>query len=595
MKISFSILLLILFFSFSCEQKKINREKIVSTILLQQIDSFVIAKNTLLKAVEDKLPKQQLQQLFLQTRIAYKKMEWATEYFSPKVSRLVNGPPVIEVDRYSAQTFQPGGLQVIEPFLFPQYDSSKRNELITQLKQLDTQCDKYKAYFSNVALLDWQIYDAAKLELVRIETLGITGFDNPLTLHSMQESASALKGLKQILKLYLDEGDTEQLMKKLENAIQYLAIHPDFKTFDRAQFIVQYADPVSIAISNLEIKQQVAITTYNRLLNQRAKTLFDTNAFNVNAYAPNPLSYISKERIVLGKMLFVDPVLSVDNSRSCQSCHMPEKAFADGMVSNTVLNSKKHLPRNTPTLINAAFQPAQFDDIRAVLLEDQIDSVIHNKDEMHGSLKTAAEKLWKQGTYRQQFSKAYPHNDRKSIDTLEILNALASYVRSLTSLNSRFDAYMRGDQKALSVEEVEGFNLFMGKAKCGTCHYMPLFNGTVPPLFMTIETEVIGVPRTALGKTIDPDLGRYASIKVPELKHSFKIPTVRNTILTAPYMHNGVFATLSEVIDFYNQGGGVGMGMDLPNQTLSPDKLNLTEKEKNALMAFVKSLESLPK
>jgi len=168
-------------------------------------------------------------------------------------------------------------------------------------------------------------------------------------------------------------------------------------------------------------------------------------------------------------------------------------------------------------------------------------------------------------------------------------------VRSLTSLNSRFDAYMRGDQKALSVEEVEGFNLFMGKAKCGTCHYMPLFNGTVPPLFMTIETEVIGVPRTALGKTIDPDLGRYASIKVPELKHSFKIPTVRNTILTAPYMHNGVFATLSEVIDFYNQGGGVGMGMDLPNQTLSPDKLNLTEKEKNALMAFVKSLESLPK
>ena len=443
--------------------------------------------------------------------------------------------------------------------------------------------------------MDWQIYDAAKLEMVRIQTLGITGFDNPLTLHSMQESAAALQGLKQVLELYLGKGSSEQLIQQLGDAIQYLNTHPDFNTFDRAQFIVQYANPVSIAISNLEKQQQVIITTYNRLLNQSAKTLFDTNAFNINAYTPNPSSYISENRIALGKMLFVDPVLSGDNSRSCQSCHMPEKAFTDGMVSNTVLNSKKHLPRNTPTLINAAFQPAQFDDIRAVLLEDQIDSVIHNKDEMHGSLKVAAEKLWKQEAYRQQFNKAYPRSDRKTIDTLEIINALASYVRSLTSLNSRFDSYMRGDQKALSVEEVEGFNLFMGKAKCGTCHYMPLFNGTVPPLFMSIETEVIGVPNTAKGKTIDPDLGRYASIKVPELKHSFKIPTVRNSTLTAPYMHNGVFATLGEVIDFYNEGGGVGMGMDLPNQTLSSDKLNLTEKEKNALIAFIKSLESQPK
>jgi cytochrome c peroxidase len=596
MKITFSILFIAILIFFSCEEKKnINREKVVATTLVNQIDTFIVLKDELLQAVKKNKSEQDLQQLFLDTRIRYKKTEWATEYFSPLVSRRVNGAPVIEVERFSGQIFEPAGLQVIEAFLFPHYDTTNRAELIKQLEQLQTQCDKYKIYFNNVALFDWQIYDAAKLELVRIETMGITGFDNPLTLHSMEESSAALQSLKQVLQLYLDENDTEHLINKFENAIEYLNKHPDFNTFDRAQFIVEYVNPVSSAISNLEEKQHVQITTYNRLLNQHAKTIFDTNAFNVNAYTPNPASYISNKKIELGKMLFFDPVLSGDNSRSCQSCHNPDKAFADGMVSNTVFNSTKRLTRNTPSLINAAFQPAQFNDIRAVLIEEQIDSVIRSKNEMHGSLQLAAEKLWKQEQYKQLFGKAYPLTNRQAIDTFEILNALASYVRSLTSLNSRFDAYMRGNHTTLNAQEVEGFNLFMGKAKCGTCHYMPLFNGAVPPLFMKIETEVLGVPQTKNGKTIDPDPGRYVSHQIPDLKYSFKTPTVRNASLTVPYMHNGVFSTLKEVMDFYNKGGGAGMEINVPNQTLSADKLNLSEKEMEALIAFIKSLESQPK
>ncbi|MDB5272815.1 MAG: hypothetical protein JWO58_1182 [Chitinophagaceae bacterium] len=595
MKITFSLLLVLVLFFFSCEQKKINKEKTVATNLLQQIDAFSGAKDELLHALEEHQSEHQLQGLFLEARIMYKKIEWAAEYYSPVISRRINGAPVIEVERYSGQVFEPAGLQVIEALLFPHYDTTNRTELMKQLRQLQTQCDKYKTYFSKVELMDWQIYDAAKLELIRIQTLGITGFDNPLTLHSMEESSAALQSLKQVMQMYLDENDTEQLTVPFDKAIQYFDEHTDFNAFNRAQFILQCANPMTVALVNLEKKQQVKMATYNRLLNQDAKTLFDIHAFNVNAYAPNPASYATKERIALGKILFVDPVLSRDNARSCQSCHQPDKAFTDGMVSNTALNSTKRLYRNTPSLINAAFQPALFNDIRAVLLEEQIDSVIHNKSEMHGSLKTAAEKLWKQESYKGLFSKAYPLANRTAIDTMEILNALASYVRSLTSLDSRFDQYMRGDQAALNTEEVEGFNLFMGKAKCGTCHYMPLFNGAVPPLFMTIETEVLGVPQTKQGKTIDPDLGRYASNKVADLKHSFKTPTVRNANLTAPYMHNGVFSSLEEVIDFYDEGGGVGMGMDLPNQTLSADPLKLSDQEKNAVIAFIKSLESTPK
>jgi cytochrome c peroxidase len=151
---------------------------------------------------------------------------------------------------------------------------------------------------------------------------------------------------------------------------------------------------------------------------------------------------------------------------------------------------------------------------------------------------------------------------------------------------------MRGSKTAMSRQELNGFNLFMGKAKCATCHYMPLFSGTVPPKYIRIETEVIGVPKSPLGKKIDPDRGAYDIVNISSLRHSFKTTTVRNAARTAPYMHNGVFKTLEEVVDFYNKGGGVGRGIKIDNQTLSADQLQLTKKETAELVAFIKSLDS---
>src|SRR6185312_12421149 len=113
------------------------------------------------------------------------------------------------------------------------------------------------------------------------------------------------------------------------------------------------------------------------------------------------------------------------------------------------------------------------------------------------------------------------------IDTLEIANVIGSYVRSLTALNSRFDEYMRGNKTAMSTVEVNGFNIFMGKGKCGTCHYMPLFNGTFPPRYMKIESEVIGVPKSVFKNVIDTDMGRYDMIKTKAFEHAFKTMTVR--------------------------------------------------------------------
>jgi cytochrome c peroxidase len=591
----FLLLVLIIGYTFfSCRQQPVvAREQAIAQTLVRQVDSFVTLKNQMLAAAKSKnVNEKKLQQLFLQARLAYKKIEWATEYFDPATSRFVNGPPVQEIEMSDGQVFEPAGLQVIEGYLFPQYDRTHRQDLINQLQLLQQGCDMYKVRFNNIPFFNWQVFDAAKQEVFRTLSLGISGFDNPLSLRSMQESAASLASVKIVLAYYEDTVGNGNLPARFNAASRYLLTHTNFNAFNRAQFITDYGNPLSTSIANLESKLNFHPALYNRLLNQSAKTLFDKGAFNINAYAPDLSSFATAKRIALGKALFTETMLSGTGTRSCQSCHQPDKAFTDGLAKNTVIGSNKPLQRNTPTLINAALQPSQFYDLRVYTLEDQANSVVGNPLEMHGSMKLAAKRLWQNKTYRGLFADAFPIKNRTGIDTLEVMNAIGSYVRSLTLLNSRFDEYMRGNKTAMNTEEINGFNLFMGKAKCATCHYMPLFNGSFPPRYMIIESEVIGVPKTANGKTIDDDMGRYSILKTPAFKHAFKISTVRNAARTAPYMHNGVFKTLNEVVDFYNKGGGAGLGMKLDNQTLPFDKLNLSPKECNEIVAFIKTLDS---
>lgn len=580
----------------SCQEKAVAPEKEIAGTLLTRIDSFSSLCSRLKIFAESPSPDQSsLQQIFLQCRLAYKKFEWAAEYFEPLTAKSVNGPPVQEVE-ISGQVFEPFGLQIIEGMLFPAYDTARKRELLKQIAVLEAGSDRYRTRFKNIDILDWQVFDAAKLEVFRIETLGITGFDNPATKKSMQETAAALDGVQNALAYYENKTDTERLADKLSRATDYLSAHIDFDTFNRMEFITAHCNPITEGISDLETKLNIHVIRYNRLLNQDAKTLFDTNAFNVNAYAPDHSSFISNDKIALGKILFSDPVLSGTGKRSCQSCHQPDKAFADGLAKNTIIDQHELLERNTPSLINAALQPALFYDMRVNTLEDQSVNVVQSSKEMHGSMVMSVKKLWQDKKYRQMFLTSFPYEDSTRIDTFEVMNAIGSYIRSLVFLNSRFDEYMRGDKSKMDAEEINGFNLFMGKAKCATCHYMPLFNGTFPPRFARIEAEVIGVPVALKVNKIDPDLGRYAIIKVESFKHAFKTSTVRNADVTAPYMHNGVFNTLEQVMDFYNKGGGTGLGIKIENQTLPFDSLSLSQKEQGDIIAFIKSLNSqLPK
>lgn len=552
--------------------------------LIQQSDSLLKAVGLLRSTPFDAAHSQLIQQRFKQVRLFYKRMEWATEYFTPLTARLVNGPPVPEAE-LSGVVIEPDGLQVIEGYIFPKIAAGKKSEIINLLQSLNKNVLDFKDSFQHVDMQDWQILDAAKQEVFRIEILGLNDFDNPLLQNCFAESAIALQNVQWAIYRYDASID-------FQSAIKYLSRPVKSNQFDRAAFIIRYANPLTRDIKQLHDRMKLPDIRYNRLLNQDAATLFEKNAFNRNAFLVSPADSATNDKIALGKRLFFDPILSGNSIRSCGTCHQPDKAFTDGLPKNLDITGRKFVARNTPTLINAALQPAQFYDLRAPSLEDQANDVVQNRDEMHGDMQVAIGKLWKDESYRKQFEKAYRTENRTAIDTFEVMNALASYVRSLTALNSRFDTYMQGSSKVLSSAEISGFNLFMGKAKCSTCHYLPLFNGALPPRYMQMEAEVIGVPKRKNSKQIDADQGTHGVQPYYFNHHAFKITTVRNASKTAPYMHNGIYKTLEEVIDFYNQGGGAGMGIKVPNQTLASDKLNLTKTEKANLIAFIKSLDS---
>ncbi len=578
----------------SCKQKaEIPGRNEIADTLVARNKQFSAQCTILQDAVKSGGRSQEkLQELFLRTRMAYKSFEWAAEYFAPITSVFVNGPPVEDVEMPDMKVIQPAGLQVIEGILFPAYDTTRKKELIRQLDLLQSNIAQYESYFSKTSLYDWQIFEAARLEVFRIITLGITGFDNPLSLKSIPESRAALESMLTVFSAYNTRGEAVLVQRLIDSAISYCKRYPGFNDFNRMAFITGYCNPVTREIVELQNNLHIRSLHYNRLLNQDAKTLFDSNTFNVNAFAPDHSSFITNEKVLLGQKLFSDPVLSGTGKRSCQSCHQPARAFTDGLIKNTVLDKTDLLDRNTPTLINAALQPALFYDLRVTTLEDQSHSVVQSNNEMHGSMTMAVKKLWKNAKYRQMFLSAFPFEDKSRIDTFEIMNAIGSYIRSLVMLNSRFDEYMRGNTGAMDNPEIAGFNLFMGKAKCATCHYLPLFNGALPPRFTIMESEVIGVPKAQGSNEIDPDAGRYGIVKVKSMKYAFKIPTLRNAALTAPYMHNGAFSTLEQVLDFYNKGGGAGMGIGLENQTLPPDKLNLTDRETQDIIAFIHTLNS---
>ncbi|WP_284652043.1 cytochrome-c peroxidase [Flavobacterium terrisoli] len=581
------ILTFLAFLTFSCTQeyKSISLQE----DLMVKMDSLQLKIEDFEKTVKEDKNQSDIQKTFQKCRSQYKKIEWAVEYFTPDPARFINGPALDELEVEENKFLAPNGFQVIEEMIFPNYVKTSKKDLIREIRILSGNLKQVKKHFEAITITPDFVMDATRMEVYRILTLGITGFDSPIALQSITETESSLQSITTTVNaLSLKSSKTQKDLQKLtHNAIIYCQNNNDFNTFNRLEFITKYLNPISVQLAVLQKENKIELVSRNNVINPKSSNLFDKNTFDVNAFIPSKEYSFSKEKVALGEKLFYDKQLSKSNDRSCASCHNPENAFTDGLKTNASLNGGL-LSRNTPTLTYAAFQNAQFWDMRQPDLEKQSLAVIQNKDEMHGNLKESISRLNDDNTYKVLFIKAFKTNS--NLEEWQLQNALASYIRSLNAFNSQFDNYMQGKSKLYSAEEQLGFNLFAGKAKCATCHFIPLFNGTVPPVYKKTEQEVIGTPSDKTGKMISPDSGRFSQYKMAQLNHAFKTPTLRNIAKTAPYMHNGVFDTLEEVVDFYNKGGGIGLGYEVKNQTLPSDKLNLTAKEKQALVAFMKTL-----
>jgi cytochrome c peroxidase len=578
--------LFILLFLFSCSETKPKADQ-VNDLFKNDIAFLIKDVSQLEHLIQSDATLAQIQRQFLKAHLSYKRVEIISEYYFPSVSKAINGPAIDEFEVDEGITVPPAGLQVVEEFIFPTYKIETKGELLEEMGILSANLKRLEKVSQTNELTDASVFDAMRLQVFRIITLGITGFDSPVALNSIPEAITSLETIKKQYTIY-SENKVDSIfkigLKTINEAKAYLKKHNKFNEFDRAFFIRKYANPLSRTIYKTQLALKIPVFKESRGLRATAQTLFDKNAFDVEAFSAFPDYITTKEKIVLGKLLFNDPILSGNNTRSCASCHHADKAFTDGLEKAISLDGKSLVKRNTPTLSNIAFQRVFFSDSRVSYLEDQAIAVITNENEMHGSLQKAVSDLKKSKKYAADFEKAFPN---KEITAFAIKNALASYIRSLSNYDARFDGYIRGEDK-FNLDEIAGFNLFAGKAKCATCHFIPLTNGTVPPNFDRSESEVLGVPRKS--KKIDIDFGKFDLTKAEVNRYSFKTPTIRNIVLTAPYMHNGVFKTLEEVVDFYDGGGGEGLGFKLPNQTLPTDKLNLTALEKKQLIAFMKTL-----
>ncbi len=584
---SFFKTLPLLFLFLSCQKDYTNftiQEELLFDLekLNQEIVSFE-------KIAHNNPNQKNLQDSFEKSRNTYKKIEWAIEYFTPEPARFINGPALDELEVEENKFLPPSGFQVIESFIYPKYSSKNKLELKKQVAILKALILQLKAHLEAITITPDYVLDATKMEVYRILTLGITGFDSPLANNSIIEAKTSLSSLKGIIeKLNIKSSKTQsQIFQLIDNANKFCDSNIDFNSFDRALFIKQFLNPISEKLIIFQRDNAIKNVSRTSVIYQDAKSLFGGETFDVNAFIPAREYKFSEAKAKFGQKLFYDKSLSKNKDRNCASCHNPEKAFTDGQKTNQSLTGNR-LMRNTPTLTYASLQNAQFWDMRQPDLEKQALDVIQNKDEMHGSLSDNLLKIQNNIEYKALIKNAFPK--AKSLEEWQLQNALASYIRSLNKFNSKFDSYFQTNSNTFTEEEKLGFNLFAGKAKCATCHFIPLFNGTVPPIYKKTEQEVIGTPQTKNGTIISQDLGRFNQYKMAQLKNSFKTPTLRNVSQTAPYMHNGVFKTLEEVVDFYNKGGGVGTGIVVDNQTLPSEKLNLSKAEQKALIAFMKTL-----
>ncbi len=275
----------------------------------------------------------------------------------------------------------------------------------------------------------------------------------------------------------------------------------------------------------------------------------------------------------LGEQLFFDPILSADSTVSCASCHQPAFGFADTLAFSRGVGGRIGR-RNTPGITNMTARPYFFFDGRAATLESQVLLPIMDTLEMHATPELVIRRLRGPSTYGPAFRKLF--NRKANLTDLAV--ALATYVRTLETSNTPFDRWMQGQANPMNAAAARGRSIFMNKGKCFECHFTPDFTGD--------EFRNIGL---YTGRDALADAGRFGITRDSGDLGKFKVPGLRNVARTAPYMHNGMFKTLKEVIDFYDQPNDIAPDA-INRDSLLARPLGLSAAEKSDLQAFLQAL-----
>jgi cytochrome c peroxidase len=542
-----------------------------------------------------------------ETRLSLKATDFWTRYLLPETYKKLNGPLPVEWENEVFEKYeQPyrltgAGLSLAEIYLTSEEEKFSRDTLIDLIGNSLSAITAYRSDSLAQALKKPDhFFLANRLFLLNLAAIYTTSFDNPDTSRVIPELRFMLQTTATIYKTFdqsfPDHPISVPYHQYYDQLIRFVDTQPDeFSRFDHFTFIRDYINP--LFRFNQEMIQAYGISSrhyYDYALSDTVHSLFDKGLFTshqikgVYAFVDDPkiLSDIKD----VGRLLFYDPILSGNLSRSCASCHRPDMYFTDTTRATPFLfNHQGSMTRNAPTLINSVYNHLLMADGRHMSLQLQGKEVMGHPNEMNGIADSLVDRVMSCKEYESVFRRLLRYTpEEKKVNIDHIISAITYYYAGFSQYYAPFDdVFNKGTNIDSKVKA--GFNVFMSKAKCGTCHFVPHFNGLKPP-YLASEFEVLGVPADTSFKQLSPDSGRYAACPAPETLHAFRTGSLRNISHTAPYMHNGIFGTLDQVLQFYEDGGGAGRGLVVPNQTLDKSPLKLTDGEKKELLAFLGSL-----
>lgn len=534
-----------------------------------------------------------------------KGIDFWLRYLEPISYKSINGPLPVEWETEVFEKFEKpyrrdgAGLTLASLYLDEEHINKD-----TLLHLIQTSINAMVVYNADSVTKPLQNFDhfflCNRLYLLNLAAIYTTGFECPDPVKVIPELRLMMHSTKEIYTVYNltfpDKPLPEAYLSLYEKAIQF-ADHQsdDMNAFDHYTFIREFVNPL-YALNQQYLRQYQAFSKsmVDYTLSKTSTSIFSKSLYTgqngkgVFLRVKDSATLAKIERV--GHLLFFDPILSGNNNRSCASCHKPDQCFADTLgFSNFQFDKMNTLPRNTPSLVNADYNHLLMLDGKHTSLQNQVHDVITNKIEMCGEEKEILKKILSCKEYKNIFTELLKLTPQEPEITLDhIASAITYYYSRFSQSQAPFDDAMNHKME-LAQNEKEGFNLFMSKAQCGTCHFVPMFNGVKPP-YVGSEFEVLGVPADTAFKKLSADNGRYTVFQADQTKNAFRTGSIRNATKSAPYMHNGVFKNLDQVIEFYNNGGGTGRGLIVPNQTLSGDSLKLTVIEKTKLIAFIKSL-----